>query len=228
MAVHIRFLERISVLQALPDDVKSSLAEAMYLQEYSRRGVVCDRNEASGLGFLLEGRLQAIDFTLDGREVGLYFVGQGDFFGEVSAIDGLPPAEILIALAKSHVMHLPRAAARDLIFSNVALSHNIFERLATRVRAATRQRSMLALSNPYQRVCAQLLQLDLDDEGRIPLAPTHQEIAIMINTTRETVTRVFQQLQNKLILKRDGTDIYLLDRDHLLRVVEGREEPSNA
>ncbi|WP_413904199.1 cyclic nucleotide-binding domain-containing protein [Candidatus Skiveiella danica] len=43
---------------------------------------------AQELGFLVDGRLQGVDFTVDGRSVGLYFVDPGDYFGELSVVDG--------------------------------------------------------------------------------------------------------------------------------------------
>ena len=70
------------------------------------------------------------------------------------------------------------------------------------------QRLLLALPSPMQRLCAQLLQLardvgvGADGVFVIPSAPTHQEIAIMINCSRETITRAFLQLQNQQVLRR--------------------------
>jgi CRP-like cAMP-binding protein len=52
---------------------------------------------------------------------------------------------------------------------------------------------------------------NLSKEGKNPSlianAPTHQEIAIMVNLTRETVTRAFQVLQSQGALARDGDDL---------------------
>jgi CRP-like cAMP-binding protein len=67
----------------------------------------------------------------------------------------------------------------------------------------------LGIISPLQRICA-LLQ-NLSNEGKDPElianAPTHQEIAIMVNLTRETVTRAFQVLQSQGALARDGDDL---------------------
>jgi CRP-like cAMP-binding protein len=55
----------------------------------------------------------------------------------------------------------------------------------------------------------------------IPAAPTHQEIAIMINSSRETVTRAFQQLQNQEILRRDGSQLLILRPESLEELAAG-------
>ena len=65
------------------------------------------------------------------------------------------------------------------------------------------------MTNPLQRICAhlELLTLGGDGQRRIVKAPTHQEIAIMVSLTRETVTRTFQVLQTRGVLTRDGEDL---------------------
>ena len=67
-----------------------------------------------------------------------------------------------------------------------------------------------------------------DGKVMIAHAPTHQEIAIMINTSRETVTRIFQVLQARGILKREGHQLRLDDSRYLADVAEGRTEPPKA
>jgi CRP/FNR family cyclic AMP-dependent transcriptional regulator len=55
--------------------------------------------------------------------------------------------------------------------------------------------------------------------------PTHMEIAIMLNLSRETVTRVFQTLQTRQIVKRDGASTLLItDPDTLRALAEGKQE----
>ena len=80
------------------------------------------------------------------------------------------------------------------------------QKLASRIRQMTNQRSLLSLTNVSQRVCNQLRMIAEAEDAK-PLnskevagVPTHMEFAIMLNLSRETVTRVFQQLQKKQIV----------------------------
>ena len=164
---------------------------------------------SSSLMFLLEGRLQAIDFTLDGREVGLHFIEEGQYFGEISVLDGLPSPEVVIATKKSQVVMVPARDIRSHIFGSPQAIEAITSGLTKRIRDQANQRQILGIISPLQRICA-LLQ-NLSKEGKNPSlianAPTHQEIAIMVNLTRETVTRAFQVLQSQGALARDGDDL---------------------
>jgi len=69
---------------------------------------------------------------------------------------------------------------------------------------------LLGMPNISQRVCSQLWLLVEESEkahmkeGTIRNPPTHMEIAIMLNLSRETVTRVFQTLQQQDVVRRDG------------------------
>lgn len=222
MPIAPELLKEILLLREFPDSGLAGLAAGAMERRLARREVVLNKGDTPQFfPFLLDGRLQGIDFTLDGREVGLYFVGPGEFFGELTVIDRLPMAETVIALAPSRLVLFPREQARALMFSTPEVAEKVTLRLAARLRAVGGQRLLLALPNPMQRLCAQLLQMARDQAGgaagapgaaaSIASAPTHQEIAIMINSSRETVTRAFQQLQSQEILRRDGSQLLILN-----------------
>ncbi len=232
MPVSIQLLSRFPLLQPLDREALEPLSRAMSLKEFARRGVVIAKeNTLMDLGFLVEGRLQGVDFTVDGRSVGLYFVDPGDYFGELPLVDGKPSAEHVVAAVKSVVAFLDARAARDLILNNPALAQAVMARLAQRVRDGLAQRTLLSLPNPFQRLCALLLQLPsvvVQGVVTIEQAPTHQELAIMINSSRETVTRAFQVFFTHRILVRDGNALRL-DKQALLQdIAQGRADPPKA
>ena len=209
MPIPIPILQGLRLFDSLPPARLAELSHLMSERRVERREVVVKRGEVHGaLGFLIEGRLQAVDFTLDGREVGLHFVPERDFFGEMSIIDGKPAAEYVIAVTPSRIAFLDRQVARELMFSTPAAAEAISLRLAERLRRATLQRAVLALPSSFQRVCAQLGMLTeqlADGRVVIHMPPTHQEIAIMVNTSRETVTRTLQLLQTlKIVIRLDA------------------------
>ena len=232
MPIPISVLQKLNLLGDLPVEVLARLSERMQERSFARREVVMKKGEPGQvLCFLIEGRLQGVDFTVDGREVGLYFVDPGDYFGELSVIDGQPRPEFVIAVARSRVATLQRDEARTLMFSTPAIAERVTTRLAQRLRVVSAQRTLVGLPNPAQRLCAQLVQLSVkvaDGKTVIAFAPTHQEIAIMINASRETVTRVFQVLQARGILRRDGNQLRLENTGYLNDVAEGRVEPPKA
>lgn len=226
MSVAPELLRQIALLREFPESALAALAEGAMERTVARREVVLHKGAAlQFFPFLLDGRLQGIDFTVDGREVGLYFVGSGEFFGELAVIDREPIAETVIALAPSRLLLFPKELARTLMFATPDVAEKVALRLAARLRKVSGQRVLLALPNPMQRLCAQLLQLagaDTSGTLAIPYVPTHQEIAIMINSSRETVTRAFQQLQSQAVLRRDGAQLLILDAEALQGMAAGQ------
>ena len=68
----------------------------------------------------------------------------------------------------------------------------------------------------------QLVEQQGKGQASIPNAPTHQELAIMINASRETVTRAFQVLILQQIVLRDGNQLKILKPDYLVGIKDAR------
>ncbi len=229
MPIAFQYLLKFPLLQDLPQSTLMHLSSQMDDRLFARREVLSTKEQTRfDLGFLLSGRLQGVDTTVDGRSVGLFFVEPGDYFGELSVVDGMPAAEHVIAVSKSRALFLEASVARQLIFDHSGIAQAVMTRLSQRVRQVTAQRTLLALPNPFQRLCVQLLLLARPSEltqAVLEFAPTHQELAIMINSSRETVTRAFQTLILKQVIERQGDHLYLLDVQFLSDVGNGRIEP---
>ncbi|MBM3390164.1 MAG: Crp/Fnr family transcriptional regulator [Betaproteobacteria bacterium] len=248
MAVSRQILGQFDLIRSLPRDVLDELSARMQLREVARRAVVAAKDApAAELGFLVTGRLQAVDFTVDGRSVGLYFVDPGDFYSELSVIDAQPAPEFVVAASNSTLAVLEAGAARELIFRFPQLSRQVMLRLAARLRAATAQRTLLGLPNPFQRLSVLILQLARQGprgehhataaaasapQTKAPMAiakvPTHQELAIMINASRETVTRAFQVLFTHGVLLREGNELRVVNLRMLQDIADGRQDPPKA
>ena len=232
MPVSLHLLSQFPLLQPLPQEVLEPLSTQMTLRSFERRAVVMSKNDLQPeLGFLVDGRLQGVDFTVDGRSVGLYFVDPGDYFGELSMVDGQMAAEHVVAATKSTVALLGTQVARSLVSQHPDLAWAVMTRLAQRVRSVIAQRTLLGLPNPFQRLCVLLLQLaqpTAPHGQEVSQVPTHQELAIMINASRETVTRAFHVLFLRKILEREGNTLKLIQPEFLKDVAEGRVAPPKA
>lgn len=234
MAVTPELLSSFPLLKPLPQAVLSQLAQQSSLRKFARRAIVLTAGKQEDcVCFLFEGRLQGVDFTIDGREVGLFFVEPGDFCGELGLFDHGPQPEYIIALTPAVVVNIPLESMRELMLQNPAVVNMLGSKLAARVRQMRYQRTLLGLPNVAQRVCCQLWLLVPDRDESETVAPsstinnppTHLEIAIMLNVSRETVSRVFQKLQNQKIVQRDGPACLLVKNLPALKdLAEGGKE----
>ncbi len=211
MVVTPELLSFFPLLKLLPASSVVALAQASAMEKFARRAVVLNAGvREQKVCFLFEGRLQGVDFTVDGREVGLFFVEPGDFCGELALFDHGVQPEYVIVLSPAVVVWVPLENLRAAMLDCPPLVNHLGVRLAERIRQLTLQRSLLGMPNIARRVCGQLWFLveELEKahmkEGVIKNPPTHMEIAIMLNLSRETVTRVFQSLQQQDVVRRDG------------------------
>jgi CRP/FNR family cyclic AMP-dependent transcriptional regulator len=228
MSVDPLILRQFDLFKPISSEIIQQVSQYARLVEVPRRKVVMEKNQcAHSLGLLLDGRLQGVDMTLDGREAGLYFVEPNDFFGELAVVDRLPTHEFVISLAPSRFVTVPANIVLQLINEVPQIAAIINARLAKRLRETLVQRTLLTMSSPLQRVCAQLIQLTIKSPSNgqtIAFAPTHQEIAIMINVTRETVTRVFQKLQTDGVIVRNGNTLEIKNIQYLNHIATGDQD----
>jgi len=227
MSIASLTIKQFLLFKNLPDNIIDQLREHATLAEVPRRKIIMQKGATThSLGLLLEGRLQGVDMTLDGHEAGLYFIEPNDFFGELSVIDNQPASEFVIALSPARFIMMPAAIIQQLVKTSPEVASIINRRLAQRLRESIAQRTLLAMPTPLQRICAQLLRMIKESdnkEGVIDLPPTHQELAIMVNVTRETVTRAFQKLQKNGIIKRNGNILIIHNLTYITQVANGSE-----
>ncbi len=226
MPVLSSVIKQFTAFKELPHAVIEQLCLHATLTEAPRRKIIMHKGEVSpSLGLLLEGRLQGVDMTLDGYEAGLYFIEPYDFFAELSVIDSLPAPEYIVALSTVKFITIPNYIIQALVKSSPEMANIMNHRLAQRLRTSISQRSLLAMPTPIQRICSLLISMVQTDNANNAIildSPTHQELAIMINTTRETVTRSFQKLQKNNIIKRNGTTL-MLNNLHYIQSVANNE-----
>jgi CRP-like cAMP-binding protein len=219
-------LRRVPLLSHLDDKALVALAQQMRFRWYPRQALVLNKGESgSDLMFLLAGRLQIVDVTEDGREIGLNIIEEGAFFGELAILDGQPRSASVVALSPSVVSFLPREAALRLCFSEPGVAEKMLRHFAHTIRKLSDFRSLLAISNAHKRVYALLCQVKRkkpdDPAGTevIENLPTQQQIAIMINTSRETVSRAIARLVQLGILKKVGNAIVVQNPRQLEELV---------
>lgn len=193
MGVNYLLLKNIELLKGVDEAVLVRVSQFFTLKEYKRGEVVVRKGEqADSMAFVQDGTLQVVDLSPDGREVGLSFIEAGSHFGEMSIIDGEARSASVVAIRPSKVLFMPRQEAMNMILENSIVALRIMARLAQMVRRTSQQVAMLNNQAVHQRVCALLLELAKpmdDDVAIIPTLPSQKEIAIMVNASRETVSR---------------------------------------
>ena len=200
-------LKNIPLLSGVDEVTLKKVASVLQVRTVARGQHILHKGSAGEhLLFLLSGRVQAIDLTEDGREIGLSFLVAGDYFGELSIVDGLPRSASVVACEHSVYALLPRVHALELIHNNPLVAERVLKRFAASIRQASNFRMILGIPNAFQRVYALLEHLSQKGHGGLVVIdklPTQQEISIMVNTSRETVSRAMQVLLQRGVVEKD-------------------------
>jgi CRP/FNR family transcriptional regulator, cyclic AMP receptor protein len=216
-------LKNVPLFSDLNDGDLESLASVASVRLVEQETVILQAEEEGDTLFvILEGRVSVSMGNEEGKEVILSILTAGDFFGEMSLLDGKPRSASVIATEQTELLLLRRADFLYCMERNANMASRLVGTLANRLRRTNRQVESLALLNAYGRVVGVLLQLaeDQQDEKNIEKItiferPILQEIANMAGTTRETVSRILNNLEKRGYIKREGRKLTLLDLDRL-------------
>ncbi len=216
------FLAKVPVFGVLDDAAREDLARALKPARFRKDAVLFSREDpGSALYMIVRGKVKVVLYGSSGREVILTILKDGDFVGEMSLLDGKPRSASVVALQDSDALVLERADFVRFIEGRPSVFFAILGEMSRRLREADQKIGSLALLDVYGRVARALLDLakkegELTDEGTVVKdRPTHQQIAGMIGTSRETVSRVMSDLQKKGFLRTTGRRLVLTSQKSL-------------
>lgn len=217
-------IRRIPLLSEISEDEVALVLRELRITQYPRRETIIQKGSApDSLLFLIAGQLQVIDVTENGREVGLRILSPGEFFGEIAVINGCPRTAFVVALTNVVVAFLPRSTALHLFSHSPSIANKMMGMLAKKIQKDSEFRALLSIQNSSKRVCTLLQTLTTrlnSGEQVIERIPTHQEIAIMINTSRETVTRTLLSLAQRGIIEKDSRRLIIRNPAALQQIAQ--------
>ncbi len=167
--------------------------------------------------FLAEGAAKVTLVSSDGKEIALYHLSEGDFFGEISVITGEERSANVVALTDCRVFILHAEDFNAHVKENNGLALAMMKELALRLRAATAKIGDLALFDVYRRVARTLKSIATTENTAqgakliVHNRPTHQELANMTGTSREMVTRALHELEDAGSIVIEGKSIIIND-----------------
>ena len=219
-------LAGIRLFDGLSESALEDLSKRCRWREYQPDEQVIDRNSDSrDLYLIVEGRVRVVNYSVTGREVTFDEREEGEYFGELAALDGEPRSANVIALNKLNVACLSQEAFNRLLLEHPQVTLKILNGLAKIVRASNKRIMDLSTVGANNRVHAEILRLALpgvrtDNTAIVSPFPIHGDIASRVSTTRETVNRVFSDLSRRGIVKRSKSNLVVLDLIRLRKMIE--------
>jgi CRP-like cAMP-binding protein len=222
-------LRHIALLDGLSTQRLDLIAQQCRWQSLPAGQALLVRSEQkSEVYFLVSGRLRVTTYAANGRQVTFRDSLEGEHFGDIAAIDGMPRSADVVTLKPSVVASLERGAFMDLLRDEPVVAGRVMRGLAALVRQLSERVIDLSTMGVQNRVHAELLRLARaagveGNRARLDPAPTHAELASRISTNREQVTRELNALRREGVLVKEPRALVVADVERLERkVVEVR------
>jgi CRP/FNR family transcriptional regulator, cyclic AMP receptor protein len=211
----VNLLRQVTIFRELPPEVIADLAGRVRPRTVEAGSIIVSAEEAGDSLFVIaRGKVKVVLYGETGREIILSILRAGDFFGEMSLLDRQPRSANVVAIEDADLLSLDREAFEKHLSAHPSTALAILAEMSRRLRHADEVIGNLALLDVYGRVARTIRELAQTQGER----PTQQEIAGLIGTARETVSRALNEFTRRGLLEMRGKQI--LVRWEFLRKVD--------
>lgn len=210
-------IRNVPIFNHLDPSTAADLERLGEVREFPAGAVIVGQDDpGDALFVLVEGKVKVVLFGKQGREIILTIFKQpGDFFGEMSLLDDEPRSATVVAAERATLFVLSRAAFTAHVEAQPRTALRVLQEVSRRLRQADRVIGNLALLDVWGRVAGKLRELARSDgvEGEEGIVlkdrPTQTEIAAMVGTSRETVSRAMSEFTRRGFIQTSGKRMLL-------------------
>ena len=227
MTARSDLLQKVPLLAALTPADRESLAAAVTRRRYRRAETIFQKDEPGHSVYIVErGSVRIYVPSPQGNDLVLAVLGAGDFFGDLSLLDGRPRSASAAATSDTTLLALERTDFIALITSRPEAAMAVLEAVSRRLRETDEMAADLAFLDVPGRLAKKLLDLAASNGVQkssgvlIDLAVTQEELANMIGVTRESVNRNLSDFKKMGLVTNQGRKIIVKDAARLRQRVQ--------
>ncbi|MFO7605940.1 MAG: Crp/Fnr family transcriptional regulator [Desulfurivibrionaceae bacterium] len=189
-----------AIFSGISDPDLDKIKQAAIKKVYPKNTIILSEGDLTDSLYIVAcGKVKVTIIDEHGKEIILSILGPGDYFGEMTALEaGSARSACVVTREKSEVLILSKKEFRKIISANPDIVFSLLKDSIERLREANKKIESLALMDVYGRVARLFLQMaGVDnDTGKqvIDERLTHQDIANMVGSSREMVSRVMKEL----------------------------------
>lgn len=205
MLTNLDLIRRVPLFAMLTPAQAESLAGAVGKRRFKRGEYIVEQGKkCESLFIILAGRARVVVTDRRDREVILATLHPGDYLGEMSLIDHEPHSATVEAEVQTDALVLGGEDFNRCLLENNSTMTAVLRGLVGRLRSADRKIESLALMNVYGRVANVLLESvppNADNVRIIRDKISRQDIAKMVGASREMVSRVMKDLEDRGVIE---------------------------
>ena len=212
------YLRSVSIFSDLSDVELVSISKKMTPYSYSKgEFIVMEEMEGQQCYFITHGSVKITRSSKEGREVILAILTAGEFFGEMSLLDGETRSANVLTLEETKVLALNRNDFMATLEEYPRVSIQLLKELTIRLRKSDLQIASLTLSDAEKRIGLCILRLAGEQgtirQGHVKIKkfPFQHDIANMAGTSRETVSRTLVLFEQNGLIQHEGRQLTIVD-----------------
>lgn len=218
-------LARFALFRSLKPELIHQLdTQCIWKRARANEWVLDYKDDSVDLFFVAYGRLRVTIRPISGGEIILRDISDGEFFGELAALDGRPRSAGVLALTDSVIARMTPSVFRDAVHRYPDVCDQLLALLTSQVRMLAGRVTEFSTFDVRHRIYSELLRLAHGQPGvaevKIAPPPTHAEIAARVSTHREAVTRELKSLERAGLIERRRGAIVLLKPSELSARIE--------
>lgn len=221
------YLKDIPVFLNLPEEQLRIIHNHTVERRFGKGNIVfLEGDSGEGFHYVKSGKVKVLRTSDDGREHIIKFLGAGEIFAEVLLFNNQPYPATAVAVETSCVGMIRNVDLEQLVLKNNVLALQLIKALSQRLIYAQQKIKNLALHDVMSRTVEVLLRLSQEQGHKlesgvieIDLDLSRQDLASLVGTTRETVTRTLSSLKKDKIIDFDGHKVRILDVAYLTKVL---------
>jgi CRP/FNR family cyclic AMP-dependent transcriptional regulator len=201
-----KILSQNAWFASLPEYLADKLLEKGKLKVLHSQQILHQKHDsADGFYCVVSGRIRVSNFTVEGKELVLTWIQPGNWFGEISLLDGQPRTHDAHAEDITTLLKVPKSAFKQLLKEHQDWYQCITRLLCQRVRATFSlidETGCLSLKGQLCRRLSLMYQ-GLEEQQNIKtmvLSISQDALAQLIHSSRQTVNKILQSLQAEKII----------------------------
>jgi CRP/FNR family transcriptional regulator, cyclic AMP receptor protein len=223
---HDQALGVITEFKQLPTTTLAALSQKCCWRRYAVDEVVLHyQDHDTAVHFIVQGSLRLTHYASSGHEVLLGDFSTGDMLGELAAIDGQERSATALAKSTTLLASMPAKEFLAFVQNDATLCLALLKRLTSQVRRLTQRVFDFSTLSVRSRVHTALWrmakeQISIDNTTKISPSPTHADLANLISTHREAVTRELNAMAKERVIARERKDLLILNVSRLREMAQ--------
>jgi len=218
MASQASILREVPIFTGLSDEDLDVIMHMTVRRTYPKNTMIVIEEDQGDMLYIIEsGSVKITRLDDEGREVILAILGSAEFFGEMALLDGQGRSANVMAIEDTVLFTLHRRDFLDVLGRFSTISIQLLREMTSRLRKSDQQIKSLSLSDAEHRIGIAIHRF-AEDMGIFKMGqvvinrlPYQQDIANMSGTSRETVSRMLKNLEQKGLVVREGRRLIIHD-----------------